>query len=174
MTIDIHSEPNGFVNMVCGFAFRHLHDSGEPIDVLLIEKRRGPPGVVDRWNGPGGKVEDDGLEDLQVAMVREFEEETGAATKPEAWVRFVEFGFDGGCVHFFVHRGEEYPGLRTGSDSVTDEGVHWINAHDLSAWKISDAKPAANLRWLVPLALDILFGANFELPIVVTDLWENA
>ena len=43
--------------------------------VALVHKNRGPSGVVGKWTGIGGKIEEG--ETPSEAMVREFAEETG-------------------------------------------------------------------------------------------------
>lgn len=64
-------------SFVLGFMFNPSRDL-----VLLIEKDR-PAWQAGKLNGVGGKLEDG--EDPMVAMVREFREETGIETSPEAW-----------------------------------------------------------------------------------------
>jgi 8-oxo-dGTP pyrophosphatase MutT (NUDIX family) len=167
--VKISTEPNDFVNMVCGFAFEPSPTSIHP-QVLLMRKNRGPQVVRGRWNGPGGKVEGDGLDEtLEQAMVREFAEETGGQTSVTDWERFVEFRFDGGCVHFFFYNGPPLlpAGVRTGAESPTDEELRWIDVDAMPGQPLG-AQVVPNLLWLIPLALDLM-RSPMKLPIVVED-----
>tara|TARA_Y100000034_G_C6777941_1_gene347484 strand:- start:157 stop:615 length:459 start_codon:yes stop_codon:yes gene_type:complete len=58
--------------------------------VLLIKKKRGPGSG--KWNGPGGKVEDD--ETALQAVVREVEEEIGVTPINPKIIGFNKFSFD--------------------------------------------------------------------------------
>ena len=69
---------------VLGFAFNKTKT-----DVLLVKKERGPCVNHGKWNGIGGKVED---EIIDYAMKREFVEETGFS--PEWEWRGQMFGPD--------------------------------------------------------------------------------
>ncbi len=166
---NVSSEASGFVNMVCGFAFEPSPTSLHP-QVLLMLKNRGPATVRGRWNGPGGKVEGNGLgESLGQAMVREFAEETGGKTTVADWEKFVELRFDGGCVHFFFYNGPPLipAGVRTASNSPTDEEVRWVDVEALT-YRPLGAQVVPNLLWLIPLALDLM-RSPMKLPIVVEE-----
>lgn len=54
--------------------------------VLLMLKKRGPVGVINKWNGIGGKVKRD--ETYYDAMKRKSIEEIGIDTTPFAWNNF--------------------------------------------------------------------------------------
>lgn len=65
------------VRYVVGFAFDPALQH-----VLLVLKNR-PSWQAGKFNGPGGKIEED--EEPKHAMVREFKEETGLDTLEHAW-----------------------------------------------------------------------------------------
>lgn len=67
------------IDYVLGFAFN------ERRQVVLIKKTK-PAWQRGRWNGVGGKVEDDDLSPAQ-AMSREFYEETGVMIESSFWTR---------------------------------------------------------------------------------------
>jgi len=136
--------------MVCGFAFH-----GD--ETLLIKKKRGPDVVRGKLNGIGGHIEKSRGETPIQAMVREFAEEAGAATREDLWVRFVEFHFDGGCVHYFFYDGDP-PQVRT----MTDESVFWTSRFTVQEALVRD------LTWLIPLARHIR-GTSIEVPIVIRE-----
>jgi 8-oxo-dGTP diphosphatase len=116
--------------------------------VVLIHKNRGPDAVRGKYNGIGGHVEEG--ESLVAAMVREFEEETGARTTERAWGNpYVRLYGDDWEVNFFRHF-EILPGLQTGDGSPTDERV--IHA---SVYPHLLVNVVPNLRWLIPMALDM-------------------
>lgn len=70
------------IKYVCGFAFNE-----EKTKVVLIHKTKGPPSVIGKLNGVGGKME---LTDLcsHDAMTREFREETGLFVRSGLWTNF--------------------------------------------------------------------------------------
>lgn len=134
---------------VVGFAFWRN-------SVLLIHKKKGPPYVVGKLNGVGGKIEDwENSEDARPSMVREFQEETGVETWPSAWE------------HIAVMRGNANEGndyelniLYNYLPDVTDfsaiknpeksgEDLEWIPLDNLENHAI-----VPNIKWLIPLCLD--------------------
>jgi ADP-ribose pyrophosphatase YjhB (NUDIX family) len=70
---------------VGGVVVRAGHD-GRPVDLLLVERGRGP--AVGRWSVPGGRVEPG--ERAADAVVREVAEETGLAVRVEGFLGWVE------------------------------------------------------------------------------------
>jgi 8-oxo-dGTP diphosphatase len=128
------------MNYVVGFIF-----SSDRNKVALIEKLK-PEWQAGKLNGVGGKIEASDESPLD-AMVREFEEETGALIAE--WRHFCTLSFRGGYVYFFEHT--EWPGELAGTNSVTsmtDEQVGWYDVANIP----ENAIP--NLRWLIPMALD--------------------
>ncbi len=76
---------------VCGLCF-------DRNTVVLIQKNR-PTWQTGLWNGIGGKCLPHERPDL--AMVREFREETGAETRSQDWSPFLDLSeSDGDVVHF--------------------------------------------------------------------------
>lgn len=119
-------------NYVAGFLF-----SPDLKRVALIRKNK-PEWQKGKLNGIGGKVE---IETPYDAMVREFQEETGAATC--GWNSFASLERADFCVAFF-HLTGDYE-LRT----TTGEAVGWYPVAKLDKLAV-----IPNLRWLIPLALD--------------------
>ena len=117
-----------------------LFDEGGD-NVVLIHKRHGPPCVVGRWNGVGGKVELG--EDFGQAMRREFEEEAGVNTDNEHWSLFCILQSGEHEVAFFESRGDV-----TKVRTMTDEEVEVFNT------KALPDEIMHNLRWMIPFALD--------------------
>jgi ADP-ribose pyrophosphatase YjhB (NUDIX family) len=83
-----------------GFLF--LPNPGDPALplVALILKQRGPPNVIGKWNGHGGKVEAD--ERPIAAMIRETVEELGVETGEDTWTAFGVMRGDTWRCHLFV------------------------------------------------------------------------
>lgn len=109
--------------------------------MVLIRKNR-PAWQSGLLNGVGGKVEAE--ESPRDAMVREFEEETGA--RVEMWRHF--------CVHEDTINGYHVTYYRSFGDvatcrSTTDEQVEVVLVDHLQSRAV-----VPNLRWLVPMALD--------------------
>jgi 8-oxo-dGTP diphosphatase len=137
------------VKYVAGFLF-----SGDLSLVALIRKNK-PAWQAGRLNGIGGKIE--GLETPEMAMVREFEEETGLATPVSNWTHFLTMSgesTDGQPfeVFFFACYGET-DDLKT----VTDETVVLT--------EVAEVNPARNdmvenLPWLIGLAYDHLYDGR--------------
>ena len=110
--------------------------------VVLIEKIN-PEWQRGRLNGVGGKIEKD--ETPEVAMSREFEEETGVPTVPEAWKVFaVITGSQKYKVYFLHTLSDDFVNVRT----VEEEKVGIYAVDDLPHNVLH------NLRWLIPMSLD--------------------
>ena len=122
------------MNYVAGFCFSGCGERVALIRKLNPEWQRG------LLNGIGGKVEPG--ENPHEAMVREFEEETGAHI--EGWRSFCTATTEEDRLHFFTARGD-----LTALQSAEDEEVVTVDVADIPTL---DTIP--NLRWLVPLALD--------------------
>lgn len=147
---------------VVGFQF-----DDDARQVVLVRKNR-PEWQAGRLNGVGGKVEPSDITAvaterrgslldgdsadvvtavLRHAMVREFEEETGAPTKPDDWHHFADLVWEEGIVHF----------LRSFS-TLNLERVHTVTDEAIETWDVpaigyvGDGSITPNLRWLVPLA----------------------
>lgn len=130
------------IEYVCGFMF-----DGDR--VLLIRKNR-PDWQAGKLNGIGGKVEDG--EDMNIAMVREFYEETGITTKPEAWKEVATLSKidrlgndDGWIVYFVAMKGDIHI-----ATTMTDEALV-IYPHTLVSFHYSELIP--DLKWIIPMAL---------------------
>jgi 8-oxo-dGTP diphosphatase len=119
---------------VVGFMFNHSMTR-----VLLVDKKR-PDWQKGYYNGVGGHVEPS--ESFGMAMVREFEEETGIKTSLSDWQQFCSLkGADNSwVVAFFLSTGDIDQAV-----SMTDEDIVNIDCKSLS-------KAINNLNWLIPLA----------------------
>lgn len=78
---------------VLGFLF--LDNPADPnlLQIVLIHKDAGPPNVIGRWNGHGGKLK--AGESPTDAMVRETREELQVETMADDWMPFGELRGDG-------------------------------------------------------------------------------
>ena len=107
--------------------------------VLLIKKNKPGHWQHGRHNLLGGHVEP--MERLDMAMVREFKEETGLQTKTSDWKHCIVLSGPDWVVHFFVMEGPTFTPIEC------DEG--------LVEWHADIPKTALNnLRWIIPLMLD--------------------
>lgn len=80
---------------VLGLAFDSTLDR-----IILIEKKNGPATIVNRLNGPGGKIE--GGELPVEAMVREFREEVGVNTDHLEWLPVHYYSDPNYTIHVFA------------------------------------------------------------------------
>lgn len=148
--------------MVMGLVF------DEDQHVLLIRKARGPTWMRGLLNGLGGHIEP--KESPPDAMARENEEECGIATRPESWICIVEFLADDARVFVFVctemfeaddlvravvrTSDRDEPLVRFPVENVrSGPAVPQPLVHDLYLW--------------IPLALSVLNGMTWRLPIVM-------
>jgi 8-oxo-dGTP diphosphatase len=129
---------------VLGFAFNNELDH-----VALIKKSR-PDWQAGKWNGIGGNILDKEYPDS--AMVREFKEETGVETVFYNWKKFCQFTGEGFDIECFTYRFNSTPNL----DKLTDEAPNWWAIRYLP----SDVIP--NLRWLVPIAREVILTKEFS------------
>jgi 8-oxo-dGTP diphosphatase len=134
-------------NYVLGFLFDSTLQN-----VALIEKKR-PDWQAGRFNGIGGKVEPD--ETPEDAIEREFAEEAGLEQIP--WTKFAVMGGPGWVVHCYCAAVPNVEHVRT----MTDEEVSIQGAFDVP-WLTT----IPNLRWLVPLAQDVLGHQGYEGPLL--------
>jgi 8-oxo-dGTP diphosphatase len=116
--------------------------SNDMSNVLLIFKRHGPPCVVGRWNGVGGKIETD--ESPHQAMVREFKEETGLTTDIAEWSKFLVLTSGTAIVHFLWAANDA---CMIDYDTVTDEDVKSFDVEKLP-------QVVVNITWMVPFLCD--------------------
>jgi 8-oxo-dGTP pyrophosphatase MutT (NUDIX family) len=112
--------------------------------VALIHKEHGPEAVVGRWNAIGGKILTEQNEEANVAMRREFLEETG--TDVTAWTLFLVLKGIGWQVSFFhIFSSELLSTVRTAEREVVD--VFPVRE------VLSEVNVVPNLRWIIPMAL---------------------
>lgn len=121
---------------VLGFLF-----SPDKKHVALIRKNK-PDWQKGKLNGIGGKIEPSDASPL-VAMVREFEEETGMFAK--GWQHYAMLGNENARVEVF----RLFALNEVSLESTTDEIVSW---HPIN--KLEKLACIPNLRWLIPLAFD--------------------
>lgn len=124
--------------------------------VALIQKNR-PEWQKGKLNGIGGHIEDG--ESAEVAMVREFQEETGGWTLQSDWRKFALLTNAKKSVELHLFTNRNVVPIKT----TTDEMVAWYPVNYLPDNIIP------NLRWLIPMAkhentfmADIVFD---------TDMW---
>ena len=122
------------MDYVAGFYFSECGRRVALIRKLNSEWQRG------KLNGIGGKVEPG--ESPYVAMVREFEEETGA--RVESWRLFCTATTEEDQLYFFTASGDLTALYSAETEEVVTAAVEDIPTLDT----------IPNLRWLVPLALD--------------------
>lgn len=121
------------IEYVAGFLFRN-----QGTQVALIEKQK-PAWQAGKLNGIGGKIEPN--ESPEKAMIREFEEETGAHVVD--WRLFCRLNGPDWTVHMYV----SFDPVEI--KSMEAEKVDWYYVE-----YIADHDTIPNLRWLIPLALD--------------------
>ena len=95
------------------------------------------------FNAIGGKIEPG--EDSATAMSREFLEETGVYTTPEEWEYLTMLDGDFGQVTFFRMFDDRVTEVQT----MEEEVIQLVNPYELPMNIIG------NIRWLVPLAMDL-------------------
>jgi 8-oxo-dGTP diphosphatase len=130
---------------VAGFAF-----SEDQRRVVLIEKKR-PKWQAGKLNGVGGHIEVG--ETPEVAMTREYLEDTGVSSFPHEWTQFAYLIGPEFYLHFYTAFNDKLLGVKT----ITDEVVHNLALHEFGP---NDVIP--NLNWLLPLAIDS-HRENFKL-----------
>ena len=123
--------------------------------VVLIEKIN-PEWQRGHLNGVGGKIEQD--ETPEIAMSREFEEETGVVTAPEAWKVFaVITGAQKYKVYFLYTIDDNLIQAKT----IEAEKVGIYTADDLPH------NTLYNLKWLIPMSLDTML--SFHHPVQIEE-----
>lgn len=131
---------------VCGFLFDKYRNN-----VVVIQKNR-PEWQKGLFNGVGGKIEY-GETSLQ-AMQREFKEEAGLNI--DDWTEFCIYeNLNGETIHFFYSVAID----KVNVYSVTDEAISLMSIEHL----FNKYYPViSSLRWLIPMALELLFfGKDF-------------
>jgi len=121
--------------------------------VLLVQKKK-PDFQKDKWNGVGGKVEPN--EPWEIAMAREFREETGIDIPVDQWDHFSDVGRSGQWfIHNYVAQWDkayiEFPEgvYKQNYPHVNDAGEP-LNAYFLSS--IDHLAVVDHMQWLLPLA----------------------
>ena len=108
------------------------------IEVLLIEKKTGPPWMIGKYNGIGGTVEDG--ETPQECMYREAMEEAGYPISVPDKESFT-FISAGGTVYVYLLM----VSATFGAEDCEEGHLEWFDMDDLPE-NICD-----NLRWMIPL-----------------------
>lgn len=137
------------ISYCLGFAFTD-HDNF----VVLIRKNK-PAWQKGLLNGVGGKIEVG--ECNNVAMAREFQEETGIKTFCTDWTLFTRMNFNGAEVYCFATR---LPSHNSSASQLTDEQVGLYSIIDVR----NHPKIIPNLRWLIPMALYALGNDDNSVP----------
>lgn len=138
------------MNYYClGFAFK---ETFRGLRVVLIKKTK-PEWQRGKINGVGGKIESG--ECCNVAMAREFEEETGCKTFATDWKWFTVMRFiDGTEVHCFAAKLASHQDVTT----TTEEEISLVDLRDIHR----DSRAIPNLLWLIPMARYALESPNSE------------
>jgi len=122
---------------VAGFMY-----SEDRKNVVLIEKIN-PEWQRGLLNGVGGKIEKN--EAPEVAMSREFKEETGISTLPEEWKVFSMIHRPSTYKVYFLYT---FNNDLINAKTVEEEKVGIYEVNDLPSNTIY------NLKWLIPMSLD--------------------
>lgn len=130
------------IKYVAGFLFSFNRDR-----IVLIRKER-PAWQKGLLNGIGGHIEE-GETPLQ-AMQREYKEEAELEVDP--WREFLVLHGKDWQVHFFRAFSTELPKMGE-LPQLTDEVIDVYQISKLN--KFPETKTIPNLRWIIPLALDI-------------------
>lgn len=107
-------------------------------EVLLIEKKTGPPWMIGKYNGLGGGIEDG--ETPQECMHREFLEEAAVSIAVPKKENFT-FLSAGGTV--FVFRLDV--GIQFAVDDIDEGHLEWFDMGHLPV------NACDNIRWMIPL-----------------------
>lgn len=116
--------------------------------VLLIQKNR-PTWQAGLINGLGGKCEPG--EDALLCVSREVYEEANLAIYPEQWTYVSQILWAKWQVDIFA---TVFAGHMNQAQAQTDEAVAWYSLNQLPENVMS------NLRWLIPLAVDVMTKEN--------------
>lgn len=139
--------------MVLGFIF-----SNDNSKVVLCKKKK-PKWQKGKYNGVGGKVEEEDNLDLSFAMRREAYEETGLSI--DDWTKCITFTCAGGIVHVFstyVHP-NVFERIKSG-----EEEIRVFDVNKLPKTVIP------NLKWMVPMLLDTIeWPIHFEYDLYLSE-----
>lgn len=145
------------MHYVLGFAFDSTLNS-----VALIEKKR-PNWQAGKFNGIGGKVNTAELS--AAAMTREFKEETGVEVK--LWHHFADMQKGDPFMY------EEDQWTVSCWYAVLDDSTFYKIATTtdeiVKKWPLTSLPSVPvipNLRWLIPLAIDVIVGIDYH---IITD-----
>jgi len=113
-------------------------------NVAMVHKLTGPPCVVGKWNGVGGKIEKS--ESALAAMVREFDEETGVRIPAHMWARFAILEAKDYDLFFYW----------TATQQVFD--CKTVEKERIEIWDVDElliqTNLVPNLRWMLPYLQD--------------------
>lgn len=126
------------LQMVVGLAFDPTRNM-----VVMVHKQSGPPCVIGKWNGVGGKI-DPGETPIQ-AMRREFREETGVDLH-DHWQQFAMLIAEQYDLFFFWAETNSVFSCRT----MEKEEIRLWLARDL----LQEPNLMSNMRWMVPFIQD--------------------
>lgn len=122
--------------------------------VALIQKNK-PAWQAGKWNGVGGKLEDN--ETWAQCMSREFEEETGVHIPEGDWEHTVTLFNDEFECRFF----------RAFSDKIFE--TRTVETEHVSLWdldRLQDCPMIENLAWLIPFQLDM----RIQIPVSIREI----
>lgn len=130
-------------HMVVGLAF-----TPDRKKVALVHKTKGPPAVIGRWNGVGGKIEEGEL--AVTAMRREFREETGVDIPEVSWLLVAHVKNPEYVLFFYEYEGVEVEAVQT----MEEERIELFDSVDLLLW---DDSLMPNIKWMVGMLCDSEF-----------------
>jgi len=144
-------------HMVVGFMF------DEKFEYVLLIRKTHPEWQKGLLNGPGGHREERDIS-TNDTMRREFEEETGIKTEWGAWKTIATLRWEGGrrvwAMTAVAPRSELFKAERDSLDK--DEHVEIVPVKSLA-----DEKTVGNVRWLVPMAIDMLTNLKASISVIV-------
>lgn len=128
----------GQIHYVVGFAFARDKD-----EIVLMLKKK-PEWQAGSFNGVGGKIDEKDADPVS-AMVREFQEETGAITLPEMWQNYARLVFPEAVLHCF----RMFSNVIYQCKTMEEEMVFIMPVKG-----VTDTTVIPNLKVLIPMALD--------------------
>lgn len=145
------------IGYVLGFAFNQTLDQ-----VVLIQKRRGPVDMIGKFNGIGGKIESFDVEHFSTvndpvatsvyaahrAMIREFNEETGAISLNWTWFAKLYGRATDARPSWDIHVFYTVLSEAQWNNVTTNEDEFVIKAQV----KNLPSNCMRNLQWLIPMA----------------------
>lgn len=136
--------PESRLKCCVGFCFLNTDEKQE---VILVKKSR-PKWQKGKLNGVGGAIEE--MESPQVAMYREFLEETGIETSLDDWKEIATITEPNGVtIYIFAMVTKS----RVDLSKVTDEEISYFDIYEVLTDKY---ELVHDIKWLIPLAQQLV------------------